>query len=169
MFLCDGYSTIVQVYTAPDDTEILTYLRARSVKIPAMNGGPPIDTHTMYNQRVVTKAAQGLVEYDDMTMQCQYDIQAYVILDQQVINQNRWFWALLPDNSAFGFWGCLYKFDPAELRKGEFPLAEVTVGLLNRVGTTGTETGPTILSSNTGSNAWPPEDRPRGVLNRDLI
>ncbi len=44
---------------------------------------------------------------------------------------------------------------------------EVTVGLLNRVGTTGTETGPTITSVNTGSNAWPPTDRPRGILNRD--
>lgn len=166
MYLCDGYSTIVQISYAAGDAEIITYLRARSVKLPALNGGPPIDTHTMYNQQVVTKAAQGLVEYDDMTMQCQYDIQAYAAIAAYAVNQNRWFEVLLPDASAFSFWGCLYKFDPAELRKGEFPLAEVTVGLLNRIGTTGTETGPTITSVNTGSDAWPPTDRPRGTLNR---
>ena len=166
MYLCDGYSTIVQILEAPDDVEIVTYLRARTVKMPAMNGGTPIDTHTMYNQRVVTKAAQGLVEYDDMTMQCQYDIQAYATIDTNVLNQNKYYNVLLPDGSAFQFWGCLYKFDPAELRKGEFPLAEVTVALLNRVGTTGTETGPTVTSVNTGSDAWPPTPRPRGTTNR---
>lgn len=163
MFLCDGYSTIVQIFEGDGQPEIITYLRARSVKIPAMNGGPPIDTHTMYNQRVVTKAAQGLYEYDDMTMQCQYDIQAYVVLDQQVINQNRFFRVWLPDNSLFVFWGCLYKFDPAELRKGEFPLAEASIGLINRIGTTGLEITAGASSVNMGSNAWPPDPRPRGL------
>lgn len=166
MYLCDGYSTIVQIYPAPGGGEIITYLRARSVKLPALNGGPPIDTHTMYNQQVVTKGAQGLFEYDDMTMQCQYDIQSYVAIEQNAINKNCWFNVWLPDSSGFGFWGCLYKFDPAELRKGEFPLAEVSVGLLNRSGTTGIEVIAAVSSNNVGSDAWPPDPRPRGTLNR---
>lgn len=167
MRLCDGYSTIVQIFTdATMGEELELYLRARSVKLPAMNGGPPIDTHTMYNRRLVTKAAQGLVEYDDMTMQCQYDIWSYVQIDSLVLNNNCYYLASLPDNSRFGFWGCMYKFDPAELRKGEFPLAEVSIGLLNRVGTTGDETGPQISAQNLGSDAWPPANRPRGTLNR---
>jgi hypothetical protein len=167
MYLCDGWSTIVEVYA--DDSmaaSVDLYVRARSVKLPALNGGPPIDTHTMYNQYLVTKAAQGLAEYEDMTMQVQYDIWAYSRIDAVVLNQNKYYKIMLPDKSAFRFWGCMYKFDPAELRKGEFPLAEVTIGLLNRRGTLGTETGPTIDAVNTGSNAWPPENRPRGTLYR---
>lgn len=166
-FLCDGYSTIVKIFSTDGDAvELTTLLRARSVKLPAMNGGTPIDTHTMLNQQVITKAAQGLVEYDDMTMQCQYDIGVYIDIDALIINRNKWYEVSLPDNSKFKFWGCMYKFDPAELRKGDFPLAEVTIGLLNRVGSTGTEVGPTINVVNEGSLAWPPEPRPRGVLNR---
>jgi hypothetical protein len=166
MYLCDGYSTIVQAYDSPNVGELITYLRARSVKLPGMNGGPPIDTHTMLNQQLITKAAQGLVEYDDMTMQCQYDIAAYIHVADFLVNRNKWYKVSLPDNSIFGFWGCMYKFDPAELRKGEFPLAEVTIGLLNRRGDSGEETGPNVTTFNRGSLVWPPETRPRGVLDR---
>jgi hypothetical protein len=167
MYLCDGWSTIVEVYSS-DGGALLPelYLRARSVKLPALNGGSPIDTHTMYNREFVTKAAQGLAEYEDLTMQCQYDVKAYVQIYLNALNVNRFYKVLLPDKSMFSFWGCMYKFDPAELRKGEFPLAEVTVGLLNRAGTAGTEVGAWVAENNVGSNAWPPEPRPRGTLNR---
>lgn len=136
MFLYDGQSTLISFAVAP-----AIFLREKEVQVPAYDMGGPIDTTTMRNTVMRTKAPKSLLDLGDMTIQANYDP---AVLTTLLANMgvNGLITVTFPDAAVETFYGYIDKFTPAALKEGEFPLAEVKVVATNRVPVTGIESLP---------------------------
>lgn len=121
MFLVDGFSTVVTFSGLPG-----IFLREREVTPPELDAGGEIDTSTMLNSRMRTRAAKSLATLGKVTMMCQYDPFVYSQLATwlgvvQVIT------VVFPDGFEMSFPGWVDKFTPPSHKEGDFPLATVEI------------------------------------------
>lgn len=123
--LDDGYSTLI---TLAVDTDISFW--EKTVTPPGLDGRDPIDTTTMHNERVVTKAPRSLIDVTDATATVAYDPLVY---DQclSALNVRTTVTIRFPDGGTYCFFGFLQAFTPQEMSEGEQPEAEVTICVTN--------------------------------------
>jgi hypothetical protein len=121
----DGYRALWAFANKP-----AIQLWEKQVKSPGVDGGEGIDTTTMHNNAYRTKAARHLKTLSDGSFAAAYDPDVIVdILAQTNIEQS--ITVHFPDNSSWSFWGYMQKWEPAELKEGEFPEATVTIVITN--------------------------------------
>lgn len=157
-FIQDGWVSLITILDVPGGAPI--YLMEREVQPPGLDGGPPIDTTTMRNRVIKTWEPQGLMDYSEITLQCNYDPHVASFLETLVLNKKRRFRLDFPDGAIWLFGGCMYQWTPASLRTGEFPLAEVKIKPTNR-DASGLEESIIMASGvNLGTVIWPPNPRP---------
>lgn len=98
-----------------------------SNKPPGVDGGDAIDITTQHNVTWHTMAPRTLLKLEPVTITCAYDPDAYSKIITHLVNVNGQITFLYPDGSTLAFWGWLQKFEPSELKEGEFPQASVTI------------------------------------------
>ncbi len=122
--LDDGFSTIVHFQLSPT----LKFYE-RTVTPPGMDGGGPIDTTTMRNNRLRTSSPKKLKTLTPLTMTALYLSDVFDAVDGvwAMINVNQQITVELPDNSMFQFWGYLDKFIPGDAQEGNVMMATLTL------------------------------------------
>ncbi len=137
--LRDGFSSKV---TISGKTTISFW--EKTVTPPGLDGGPPVDQTTMFNESRVTKAPQVLYDATDGSMKVAYDPAVYVdiisIINQPVTITQTW-----RDGSTYAAFGYLQSFKPDALERGKQPEATVVVVYTGQ-DTTGVEYAPTITA-----------------------
>ena len=98
----------------------------KSVKLPGLDGGAPINRSTMFNSTFVTKHPGGLVEVTDGSAKVAYCLQSYTDI-LAIINVQGIVTVIVCDGSQQSAFGYLQKFDPAELVPGTHPEATITI------------------------------------------
>lgn len=134
MFLVDGFKTVVTFTSFPG-----ILLREREVHPPELDANGEIDTTTMLNSRMRTRAAKSLVTMGKLMMTCQYDPAIYLTMTalpavppalpatggaMGVVTSIT---VRFPDGTTISFLGWINKFTPSSHKEGEFPLSEVEV------------------------------------------
>jgi hypothetical protein len=117
----DGFKAL---YAFASDPSI--QLWERGVKPPGMDGGEGIDTTTQHNVTWRTKAARHLKTLTEGSFTCAYDPDSYNNL-LNLVNHEEAVTCHYPDGSAVAFFAFMQKFEPSELKEGEFPEATVTI------------------------------------------
>jgi hypothetical protein len=102
----------------------------RQIKMPALDGGEPIDITTMLNLRWHTMYPRALVKNDPAQVMAAYDPDCIPTI-YGMLNVNTTVTILLPNGGSFCFYGWLGKFEPGELKEGEFPEATIAVYVSN--------------------------------------
>jgi hypothetical protein len=123
--LPDGFSSKVTFAAAP-----ALAIWERAVKPPGPDGGEPIDISTMFNSQWHTMYPRTLKKMDSCTYQAAYDPDAIPTL-LGMVNSLQVITVTFPFNDTLCFWGWLRKFEPQELKEGEFPMANVTIEVSN--------------------------------------
>jgi hypothetical protein len=118
--LGDGFSTTITLTGAG-----VTFWE-KTVQPPGLDGGEPVDTTTMRNTSVRTKAPRRLYEGSAMTVKASYDPTVYNSI-KAAINANQEIVTTFPDGGTLTFWGYLQKFAPDALEEGKQPEATITV------------------------------------------
>lgn len=136
--LQDGYQTKIVFGEDPNISFWET-----SINPPAIEGGDPIDTTTMYNIDWFTKAAQSLKDLQPFTLTAGWDPDLYDEADN-LINVEGEITVLFPDGSTLDFFGYMQRFEPQELVRGTFPLCTITVVPTNYDPTNHVEAGPVL-------------------------
>jgi len=139
--LTDGYRTLV---TLAADTNVRLW--ERSITPPGLEGGDPIDTTTMHNDRWRSMAPRALITMTEFQMECGYDPKAYDEL-LALLNVETTITVLFPDTSTLAFYGFMRNFQPGALEEGTFPTATVTIVPTNADPTTGAEEAPVLYSA----------------------
>ncbi len=121
-----------------------------SAKPPGVDGGDAIDITTQHNLLVHTMFPRTLIKWDDLTFNAAYDPDALSKILNHLINKNGSITQLFPDGSTLDFFGFLRKFEPQELKEGEFPMAQVTVTVSNYDDTNHVESTP-VLTPHAGT------------------
>jgi hypothetical protein len=115
----------------------------RDVKPPGFDGGNMIDITTQFNNKYRTGFPQTLVKLDPISFVAAYDPDALTTILNTLLNAKTGsvtFW--LPSGDSIDVYGYLQKFEPQELKIGEYPMAQCTVEITNLDPTTFTEQGP---------------------------
>lgn len=109
-----------------------------------LDGGPPIDTSTMHNTTVRTKAPAALIDTTDGGIVCAFDPQVY---DQllAIINEEGSISQYFPDLSVLNFFGYVQGVVVQPLVEGVFPLMNVVIVSTNADPVTGAETLPDMI------------------------
>lgn len=144
MILDDGYSTIISFSENPD-----VKLYEKSMKPPGFDGGGPIDTTTMRNNKLRTNAPKKLITTTAGNYTAAYDPMVYAdLLD--MINVKQQITITYPNGVTTTFWGWLNTVEPNEINEGEQPTVSVGFELSN-TNAEGVETFPeTIAGSGSG-------------------
>ena len=145
--LVDGYSTLITVAVG----SIFAILREKEVQPIGVDGGGGIDTTTMRNVRMRTKAPKALVTLDDMTFHAQYDPTAYSTIVNVIMQKVGLISIVFPDGSVVSFQGWLDKFKPGSNKEGEFPTAECTIIAGNQIYPSVVDLPFTAVGATTGS------------------
>lgn len=165
MQLPDGYSIILTT-AFPSGGNINLFISEREVQPPKMSLGGPIDTVTMRNMFVTTKASKSLVDFGAITIQARYDPGIYIFLSTIVVDRaaagapppgraagTRWRMGenaphtlTFPDGFTGTFWGWYEEITPPSHKAGDMPLMEVKIEISNR-NSAGTETPPTFSTA----------------------
>jgi len=132
----DGFRSLVTFASNPS-----IQLWERQIKPPGIDGGEGIDTTTMHNVAWRTRQPRKLKTLDPSTFMAAYDPDVIPSLYGQ-INRQDTITFTFPDGSTLCFFGFLQKFEPGELREGEFPDATCTFVPTNQDLTTGVEQAP---------------------------
>lgn len=133
----NGYQSLLTFEANPNIA-----LWEKGVQPPGVDGGEKIDVTTMWNTSVRTFAPQALGEITDGSMTCAYDPRVY----PQIIalrNVRTTITVTFPNGDNLAFYGYLQKFEPGELKDGEFPEATVTIVSTNR-DSSGVEQAPVL-------------------------
>lgn len=117
IMLRNGYRSLITIGADPDCS-----MWELGVTPPGIDGGDAIDTTTMHNSSVRTKAPQALHDYTDGEVRCGYDPNLYSQL-QSLINVETTITIRWPDGTTLAFFGYLQSFEPDELVNGELPEA----------------------------------------------
>ena len=138
--LDDGYRTLVAFSANP----AISFWE-KSITPPGLDGGDPIDTTTMHNDRWRSMAPRALITMTEFEMEAAYDPVLYDdMLD--LLNVNTTVTVIFPDGSTLAFYGFLRSFEPGELVEGEQPTATIMVVPTNQDPTTGTEEAPVLVN-----------------------
>lgn len=137
--LRDGFSSKI---TLSGNTTINFW--EKSVTPPGMDGGPPVEQTTMFNETRVTKAPQVLYDMTDGAAKVAYDPAVYTqiisIINQPITITQTW-----RDGTTLADYGYLQSFKPDPLERGKQPEASVVIVYTGQ-DTSGTEWAPTITS-----------------------
>lgn len=142
--LDDGFGSVIAFST---DANLEVW--ETSVTPAASDGGDPIVTTTHLNASYVTKAAQELIEHDDMILEGAYDPGKRSTFDGHV-NLEQSFTQAWPEGSYGAFWGYARRFEFSPLVKGERPLVTITIVITNWDPNLCVEAGP-VWHDGTGS------------------
>lgn len=119
----DGFSTKISFASNPT-----VCFWERTVKPPGMNGGDAINTTTMHNSTVHTKAPRSLIDYDNSTLNVAWDPNAFGTGQvKSLINFRDSITCRFPDGSTLTFYGYLQKFEPSDMKEGDMPEASITI------------------------------------------
>lgn len=142
--LRDGYPTIINLSGAG-----VTFWE-KSVQPVGLDGGEPIDTTTMRNTTVRTKAPRHLYDVTPIDVNAAYDPTVYDTIMAQ-INLNQSITTTLPDGAIITWWGYLKSFIPEANEEGKEPMARLTFVPTN-IDNDGSEQVPTLTpGSGTGA------------------
>lgn len=119
--LTDGFSSTISFALVPTIS-----IWEIQVKAPGIDGGEPIVTSTMHNTAWHTMAPRRLKKLTPISTTCAYDPVVYTDI-LSLINIPGSITVWFPDDSAVSFYGYLQKFEPGELKEGEFPTAQVII------------------------------------------
>jgi len=121
----DGFKSLIAFSKRP-----AIQLWERDVKPPGIDGGEPINITTMHNVAWRTFFPKSLKTLDAMTFVAGYDPD--VIADLlAMVNLNQSFTFFWPSGDYIDFWATMTKFEPGEMKEGEFPTATVTISPTN--------------------------------------
>lgn len=123
--LPDGYRALVTFGSNPGIS-----LWEKTVKPPPVEGGDKIDTTTMINAAWRTAWLRQLKTLGDLTFEAAYDPDVLSTIFSQT-NRNDQITVFFGDGTTLAFWGGLVKFEPGELKEGEFPQATVSISATN--------------------------------------
>jgi hypothetical protein len=142
--LRDGFPTTI------DLTGAGTTFWEKTVQPPGIDGGEPINTTTMRNSSVRTKAPRSLYDVTPMQLSVAYDPTVYDTIIAAV-NVNQEIVTTFPDEGTVTWWGYLKSFVPEPNEEGKEPMASITLVPTN-VNSSGEETPPvTVAGSGTGA------------------
>jgi hypothetical protein len=100
----------------------------KTIKPPGLDGREPIDTTTMFNQKVVTKAPRVLIDTTNATGKYQYDPACLTPLLTTVLNKRGVITVWFASGASWCFYGYLQKFTPSENSDStEPPMADIEV------------------------------------------
>lgn len=124
----------------------------KSIKPPGLDGREPIDTTTMFNTTVVTKAPRVLMDMTNATGKYQYDPASLPIL-LSMINKRQTLTTWFASGQSWCYYGYLQKVTPTENSDStEPPMADVEIVITNYDPTNHIEALPVYTaSSGTGS------------------
>lgn len=147
----DGYRTVIAMANAP----AISFWE-KSVKPFGYDGGEPIDTTTMLNNRWRTFQPRALITATPITGKAGFDPEVLLTIQAQ-INVQQAFTTWFPTDDAWAFWGFLYKFDVEEQEEGKFPMANFEIRPTNWDPIRLVEAGPAIQNrTGTGGVVPPP-------------
>lgn len=121
----DGFSTKITFAADPD-----VALWEKSITPPGLDGGDPIDTTTMFNTDLRTKALRQLMEMKESSFTAAYRAGTLPQLIA-LINVLTVITLTFPNGKTWAFWGGLTKFEPGPLEEGTFPEATCTIAPTN--------------------------------------
>lgn len=118
----------------------------KEVTPPAVDGGDPIDTTTMFNTAYRTFASRALVTLPEFTVSAAYDPNVINDVITNLINQAGAITVHFPDGSTYSFFGYLKAFSPQGLSQdnADQPMAEVTIVVTNWDPANRVEAGPVL-------------------------
>lgn len=128
-----GHRTLIVFALDPD---IMFW--EKSVKPSGMDGGDPIDTTTMHNNVVRTKAPRKLVDNTDITATVTYDPAVFPLI-RALLNKETTVTTAWWDGSSYAQYGFLRTFEPGDVAEDGQPEATITVTVTNQDPTTGAE------------------------------
>jgi hypothetical protein len=134
----NGFRSLITLSRDPD---IEFY--ERSVGMPGLDGGPPIDITTMHNVRWKTKSPQALIEGPDVVVSGGYDPVLFSRMLEQ-INIRQTITHTFPDGSTYCYFGFVQRFTPSAMNNGEFPMAEMGIVQTNWDPTNDVEADPVL-------------------------
>lgn len=139
--LGNGHATLI---TLAADTDVSFW--EVSVKPFGLDGGEMVNTSTMHNTTVHTKAPSALIDITDATGSAAYDP---AVLDQilALLNVPTTVTITHPNGDQWAAYGCLRMFDPDENEEGTMPTASYAIGFTNTNPTTGGEEVPNFVSA----------------------
>lgn len=137
----DGYSSKIAFAIDPD-----VALFEKTVTPPAIDGGDPIDTTTMFNVTWRTFLPRALKTLDEVTLTCAYDPVCYTQL-LSLININGSITVEFADGTTLDFWGFMRRFEPQQLVEGTHPEANVTIRPSNWDSALNVEAGPALTET----------------------
>lgn len=139
IMLENGYRSLI---TFAADTNVSLW--EIDVTPPGMDGGDAIDTTTMWNNSVRTKAPRALKTITDGSINCGYDP---VVKTQllALVNVNTTITITYPDGSTEAFFGFLKAATPNSLAEGTLPQMACTFVATNSDPIPGTEQVPVIV------------------------
>jgi hypothetical protein len=117
----NGYRSLVTVGADPD----CSYWEIGITPI-GIDGGDAIDTTTMHNDDVRTKAPRTLHDYTDGEIRVGYDPNLLALL-QALVNEETTITIRFYDGTTWAFYGYVRVFDPDEMVEGELPEATITI------------------------------------------
>lgn len=100
-----------------------------------------IDTSTMFSSQWRTKWPKHLITHEDITAECGYDpdVLPTIVARLGVPDTGT---LKFPDGTTMAVYGALSKFEPGELKEGEFPMATLTFSPMSWDPTNQVEAGP---------------------------
>jgi hypothetical protein len=116
------------------------------VQPSGVKAGEMINIVTQFNTKLVTKFPRALVERTDIKTTVGYDpdviddIVALAGVPDEITT-------LYPDNTTEVQWGALTDWDPKSLKIGDFPTADITIGIMSCNPTTLAEDGGAITEA----------------------
>ena len=137
----NGHQTLVTIST---DTDISFY--EISVKPFGFDGGDMVDTTTMHNTTVRTKAPSALIDVTDLTGSAAYDPEVLDMILAQM-NVPATITVTHPNGDQWAVFGCLRMFEPDENTEGEMPTASFTISATNTDPATGGEEVPNQVTA----------------------
>jgi hypothetical protein len=132
----DGYSSRFVFKNKPTIS-----LWELTVKPPGFDGGDLIDNTSMQNKKWRTRRVRHLITLTESSMVAYYDPDMFNDLIAQ-LNAEQAISQWWPDGSALAFYGALIKADFAELKEGEPPTVNCTIGPTNWDPAAGVEADP---------------------------
>jgi hypothetical protein len=134
----DGYQTEIAFSLNPNLS-----IWEKTAKPPAVDGGEAIQTETMLNVFWRTTSPRHLKSLGPMTVAAAYDPSVLLTM-YSMVNQVQSITLMTPTGTTEAFWGFIQKFEPEELKEGEFPMANLTIVPTNWDPANYVEAGPVL-------------------------
>jgi hypothetical protein len=129
----DGFKALLTIALAPNFE-----FWESSIKPPSYEGGDPVDTTTMHNNTVRTKAPRDLIDMSDVTITGLFNASIYTTI-RTIINKPTTITITWPDLSTLAFYGFVRVFAPGDLTEGGRMEGTITITVTNQDPTTGAE------------------------------